>query len=179
MSYGEHGDDLRLLHAMSDTLRQRVANMSRPSWEETWILTANIMSLRGTCPRRKVGCVITDGDQVFLSQGYNGAPRGLPHCTDDGVGCRIDGLGRCTRTIHAEMNAIFNAVRNGVSLYGSHVYCTDRPCINCAQALVQVGIREIMWSNDHLHPDERDAVLDIFGAANITMRVANYGSLSV
>lgn len=169
---------LQLLHEMSDALRHTIANMQRPSWDETWMLVANIMSLRGTCPRRKVGCVIADADQVFLTQGYNGAPRGLAHCTDDGVGCRIDGLGRCTRTIHAETNAIYNAVRSGAALLGAHVYCTDRPCINCAQALVQVGIRSVMWSNDHLHPDERDAVLDIFGAANVDMRVYQYGSLA-
>lgn len=172
-----YAEELNLLRKNSEKLRESVANMERPSWEETWILVANVISLRGTCPRKHVGCVIVSGNQEVLSTGYNGAPRGFPHCTE--VGCRIDGLGRCTRTVHAETNAIYNAVRSGVSLLGSKVYCTDRPCINCAQALVQVGMSEILWANDHLHPDERDAVIDIFSAGNVTMRVYSGGSLVV
>lgn len=168
---------LRQLQEMSDELRGIVAEMERPSWDDTWMLVANVMSLRATCPRRHVGCVIVSPDQRILSTGYNGSPRGFKHCADSG--CVLDGLGRCVSVVHAEANAIYQASRQGSCLLGAHAFCTDRPCISCALALIQIGVSSIMWANDHIHADERDAVIELFHAANIEMRVYNFAGLAV
>lgn len=162
-------EKIRQLHESRDELTQIVMSMGRPSWDDTFMLIANVWSWRATCPRRSVGCVLVSRDHRILSTGYNGAPRGLPHCAEDG--CVLDGLGRCTRAVHAEANAIFQASRQGTNLLGSMVYCTDRPCINCAMGLIQIGIASIMWSNDEIHADEREAVVALFGQAGIEMRV--------
>lgn len=160
---------VRKLQETRDEVAQLVISMGRPSWDDTFMLVANVMSWRATCPRRSVGCVLVSTDHRVLSTGYNGAPRGLAHCAEDG--CVLDGLGRCTRAVHAEANAIFQAGRQGSNLFGSIAYCTDRPCINCAMALIQIGISAITWSNDEIHADERNAVIALFGAAGVAMKV--------
>jgi len=170
----EPSEGLRKLQEHREELTQIVRSLGRPSWDDTFVLLANVWSWRSTCPRRQVGCVIASADHRAISSGYNGAPRHLAHCSE--VGCVLDKLGRCTRAVHAEANAIYQASRSGARLLGSHVYCTDRPCVNCALALVQIGCASVTWSNDELHPEEREQVLDLFGAAGIEMKVYNLSS---
>src|SRR3954463_16309245 len=71
----------------------------RPTLTETMMSIASTLSLRSTCMRGHVGCVVTDADGFILSTGYNGAPRGMPHCFE--AGCLIVD-GHCVRTAHAE-----------------------------------------------------------------------------
>lgn len=164
-------ETVRKLQESREELTQIVASMGRPSWDDTFMLIANVISWRASCPRRSVGCVLVSADHRILSTGYNGAPRHLPHCAEDG--CILDGLGRCTRAVHAEANAVYQASRQGTNLLGSQAYCTDRPCINCAMALIQIGVTVVTWSNDEIHADEREAVIALFGAAGVEMRVYN------
>ena len=84
---------------------------NRPSWDEYFLEIAKVVAQRSTCDRANVGAVIAR-NKVILSTGYNGAPRGLPHCDD--VGHEIVD-GHCVRTIHAEANAIAQAARNGAA----------------------------------------------------------------
>src|SRR5919204_5958156 len=105
--------------------RERVA---RPSWDEYFMQIARDVSTRATCNRRLVGAVVVL-ERRILSTGYNGAPHGLPHCTE--VGCKIVD-GHCIRTLHAEQNAIVHGALYGVSLKGSTLYVTCQPCNNCA-----------------------------------------------
>ena len=87
---------------------------------------------RSTCLRAKVGAVIVR-DRSILATGYNGSPAGLPHCTE--VGCLIyesrtpDGETEqnCYRTIHAEINAISQAARNGAAIRDADIYVTHTP----------------------------------------------------
>lgn len=116
----------------------------RPSWDDTFIKIARIWATRSTCPRRSVGCVITDAAHTVLVSGYNGAPRGVPHCSD--VGCLMNGS-HCIRAVHAEQNAICQAARTNVSLVGASVYTTCRPCRTCLNLLIQVGISEIIFTS--------------------------------
>ncbi len=92
--------------------------MSRPSWDEYFMQVAFVVATRATCPRRSVGAVIVL-DKRILATGYNGAPRGLAHCTE--VGCHLV-AGHCIRALHAEQNAILQAAMNGVSTRGATVY---------------------------------------------------------
>ncbi|NIR82527.1 MAG: deaminase, partial [Gammaproteobacteria bacterium] len=76
------------------------------------------------CPRKHVGAVIVR-DKTILSTGYNGSIRGLPHC--DEVGHMMED-GHCVRTIHAEINAIIQAAKNGTRIDGASIYVTASPC---------------------------------------------------
>jgi dCMP deaminase len=109
---------------------------------------------RSTCTRAKVGAVIVR-DRSILATGYNGAPAGLPHCLD--AGCLIyesrtpDGEleQNCFRTIHAEINAITQAARNGVAIRDADIYVTHTPCIHCLKVLINTGIRNVFYEKPY------------------------------
>lgn len=99
------------------------------------------VATRGTCDRKNVGAVIVL-NRAILSTGYNGAPRGLPHCDDVGHEM-VDG--HCVRTVHAEANAIAQAARNGVAINGADIYTTASPCYDCFKLLINAGIRRVVY----------------------------------
>jgi dCMP deaminase len=126
----------------------------RPSWNQYFMTITREVAERSTCMRAKVGAVIVR-DRSILATGYNGAPAGLPHCTE--VGCLIyesrnpDGEleQNCYRTIHAEINAITQAARNGAAIRDADVYVTHTPCIHCMKVLVNTGIRNIFYGEPY------------------------------
>lgn len=125
---------------------------NRPSWEVYFLRMARLVATRATCPRRRVGAVLVRDDRI-LATGYNGAVRGAPHCED--AGCLLVRNGdreSCVRSVHAETNALLQCALNGVSSRDSIMFCTDFPCVSCAKALVQAGVREIVYLADY--PDE-------------------------
>ncbi len=102
---------------------------------------ARTVGSRATCPRARVGCVAVR-DQRILTTGYNGAPRGIAHCSD--VGCAmVDN--HCVRATHAEANAVVQGALHGVSLAGATVYCTHQPCVGCSKLLVSAGVERIVY----------------------------------
>lgn len=122
----------------------------RLSWDQYFMTITRQVAERSTCTRAKVGAVIVR-DKNILATGYNGAPAGMPHCTD--VGCLIyesktpngDTEQNCFRTIHAEMNAIAQAAKNGAIIKDAAIYITHTPCIHCLKVLVNTGIKEIYY----------------------------------
>ncbi len=129
---------------------------ARPSWDEYFISIAKLVASRSTCLRRQVGAVAVKNRRI-LATGYNGAPRGLPHCAE--VGCIREELEvppgerhELCRGLHAEQNVIIQAALHGISIQGSTVYCTDHPCSLCMKMLVNAGIAEIVYFN--AYPDE-------------------------
>ncbi|MCK5801551.1 MAG: cytidine/deoxycytidylate deaminase family protein [Lentisphaeria bacterium] len=118
----------------------------RPSWDEYFLKLAMLASERATCPRMHCGCVIVK-DRFVLATGYNGSLPGTAHCYTDG--CMIVN-NHCVRTNHAEINAICQASRRGVSLDGADAYVTNMPCTACAKALVTTGVcRVVVFSEYH------------------------------
>src|SRR5210317_84111 len=113
---------------------------NRPSWDEYFLKLAMLASERATCPRMHVGCVLVK-DKFVLATGYNGSLPGTPHC--DEVGCLVVD-GHCVRTNHAEINAICQATRHGVTLTGATAYVTNMPCTACAKALAAAGVRRVV-----------------------------------
>ena len=91
----------------------------RPSWDEYFLNISREVAKRATCLRGKIGVVLVRNKRI-ISTGYNGSPKGLPHCNE--VGCKvwktIDETGkeeeRCLRTVHGELNAIAQAALHGV-----------------------------------------------------------------
>ena len=116
--------------------------MSRQPWDTYYCAIARAVSLRGTCDRRQVGCVLVSPFNSIIATGYNGSFRGTPHC--DEVGHLMVESG-CIRTIHAEANAVAQAAREGRSVEGATAFVTTFPCISCFKLLVQAGVRRIVW----------------------------------
>lgn len=128
--------------------------MPRITWDELFMAIARLYAKRSTCKYFKVGVVFVRNNRI-LTAGYNGPPKGEPHCEE--VGCQKEdtygnrlpaGSGLC-RGAHAEMNAIANASTEGVNLSGSTVYCTYSPCFDCAKVLVNLGIVGFVYSSDY------------------------------
>ena len=130
---------------------------ARISLDEYFMRMAHLVKERGTCRRRKVGAVIVR-DKMVVSTGYNGAPRGVPHCSSE-TGCLTDdeaiAQGRrasVCMAAHAEINAIVQAGYNNVSVKGGTLFCTTFPCNFCSKAIVNAGVREIVYEEGY--PDE-------------------------
>lgn len=100
-------------------------------------------------PRRKVGCVIVDDDNVQLSGGFNGFPRGI---ADDG---RLNDRNLKNKmVIHAEANAVAAAARKGNSLMGATAYVTHNPCSQCAALFIQAGITRVVYTKQEGHSED-------------------------
>lgn len=130
--------------------------MNRPTWDEYFLLLAKLVSARSTCNSRKIGAVIVRKNRI-LATGYNGAVHGAPHCTDRGVDfCLRRSIGASDAdkynyciSSHAEVNAIDQAARFGISLEGASLYCTLEPCNWCFKQLIQAGIEEVYYEEPY------------------------------
>ena len=126
----------------------------RPTWHQYFLTITRQVAERSTCTRAKVGAVIVR-DKNILATGYNGAPAGMPHCTD--VGCLVytsrtpsgETEENCFRTIHAEINAIAQAAKNGAAISGASIYITHTPCIHCLKVLINTGIRRVFYEREY------------------------------
>lgn len=119
--------------------------MSRPEWSNYFMAIAKQVATRSTCGRKNVGAVIVR-DRNILSSGYNGSVKGLPHCDEAGHELvEINERLSCIRTIHAEINAIAQAARNGTNIAGSEIYVTCIPCYECTKVLINAGIVKVYY----------------------------------
>ena len=114
---------------------------ARASWDEYFLDIASQVATRATCDRKHVGAVIVR-DRSILATGYNGSIRGMPHCDEVGH-MLVDG--HCVRTIHAEVNALAQAARNGVAIEDASIYTTASPCWACFKMIANAGIRRIVY----------------------------------
>lgn len=123
--------------------------MERLSWDDYFMEITHLVAKRSTCLRRQVGAVIVR-DKRILATGYNGAPKGLAHCSE--TGCLREKLGipsgqrqELCRGLHAEQNAIIQAALSGVSIEDSQIYSVTRPCIVCAKMIINAGIKRVVF----------------------------------
>lgn len=128
----------------------RKRRQERISKDEYFLQMAEVVAKRATCDRLHAGAVLVK-DGMVLSTGYNGAPRGLPHCIE--VGHRMVG-GHCIRTIHAEENVIIQAAYHGVSTNGSTLYALYFPCEYCAKTLINAGITRLAFRQIYKNLDQ-------------------------
>lgn len=117
------------------------------SWDEYFMGVAHLASMRSKDPNTQVGaCIVSDSNKI-LSIGYNGFPKG---CSDDEYPWDREGdsleLTKYAYVSHAELNAILNY--RGGSLEGTKVYVTLFPCNECTKALIQSGIKTIVYAGD-------------------------------
>ena len=116
------------------------------SWDEYFMGVAKLASLRSKDPNSQVGACIVSEDNKILSMGYNGFPRG---CSDDDFPWAREGDTLETKyayVTHSELNAILNY--RGGSLADCKIYVTLFPCNECAKAIIQSGIKKIIYLSD-------------------------------
>ena len=114
------------------------------SWDEYFMGIALLAAHRSKDPNTQVGACIVSPENIIISTGYNGMPKG---CSDDEY--PWDREGEQTKypyVVHAELNAILNA--NGRSLQNSRLFVALFPCNECAKAIIQSGVREIRYLSD-------------------------------
>lgn len=116
------------------------------SWDEYFMGIAMLSALRSKDPSTQVGACIVNSDKKILSMGYNGMPR---CCSDDEFPWERSGNPLDSKYLyvcHAELNAILNYDSGNVR--GCTVYTTLFPCNECAKAIIQSGIAEVVYSSD-------------------------------
>ncbi len=114
------------------------------TWDEYFMGVAMLAARRSKDPNTQVGACIVSTDNIIISTGYNGLPNG---CSDDEY--PWDREGEDTKypyVVHAELNAILNA--NGRDLRGSRLYVALFPCNECAKAIIQAGVKEVLYLSD-------------------------------
>ncbi|MBN1114118.1 MAG: dCMP deaminase family protein [Oligoflexia bacterium] len=130
--------------------------MQRPDWKKYFFEFASLASQRATCLRRKVGAVIVK-DNMVVSTGYNGPPRGVPHCRETGCIREQNHVPsgekhELCRGLHAEQNAIIQAARFGVNITGAELYCSTKPCVICTKMIINSGISRVYYIEDYNDP---------------------------
>lgn len=127
---------------------------NRPSIDDYFIAMSVLTSTRGSCSRRRTGCVLVDNNNHVLSTGYNGPARGSTNCIENPCGGISfgsgKGLDRC-EAIHAEANAIIQCKSPQQVVTA---YCTDSPCVFCVGLLMNTSCRRIVFLREYAHDSE-------------------------
>ena len=127
-----------------------MANSAATSrWDQRFIELADTISGWSDDPATKVGAVLVGLGNEVIAVGYNGLPRGLA----DQSNLRLTAPEKYTWIEHAERNAIFAAARLGVATLNSRMYLSWYPCADCARAIVQAGIAELIAREPDWHSD--------------------------
>ena len=99
--------------------------------------------------RKKVGCVLVTPENVMLSS-YNGTPSGWDNCCEDvHTSEPFEYLVTREDVIHAELNAILHAARQGVSIKDSTIYISLSPCLKCSAMIAQAGIKRVVYTEEY------------------------------
>lgn len=138
------------------------------SWDEYFMGIALLSAQRSKDSNTQVGACIVSEENKILSVGYNGMPTG---CNDDDMPWGREGDRLETKypfVCHAELNAILNS---GTPLKGGRLYVSLFPCNECAKAIIQSGIKEVVYLSDkYADTDESRASRKMFEMVGITLR---------
>lgn len=137
------------------------------TWDEYFMGVAMLAARRSKDPNTQVGACIVSQDNIIISTGYNGLPNG---CSDDEYPWEREGKEtKYPYVVHAELNAILNA--NGRDLRGSRLYVALFPCNECAKAIIQAGVREVLYLSDkYANTDATIASKRMLDSAGVTYR---------
>ena len=138
-------------------------------WDDYFMSVALLSGKRSTDPNTQVGACIVNKNNVIESIGYNGLPKG---CSDDEFPWEKEGEMLNTKypfVVHAELNAILNA--KGKDLSGCKIYVALFPCNECAKAIIQSGISEVVYLSDkYSNTDSVKASKMMFKCAGVELR---------
>lgn len=139
------------------------------NWDDYFMSVALLSGMRSKDPSTQVGACIVNSSKIIESIGYNGLPKG---CSDDDFPWEREGGNLETKyfyVVHAELNAILNA--KGKDLSGCSIYVALFPCNECAKAIIQSGIEEVVYLSDkYAETDSVKASKKMFNAANVKLR---------
>lgn len=129
--------------------------MARPLPDEYFSAMAELVATRGTCIRRKVGCVLVNARKHVIATGYNGKAAGLPHCEEcpcEGAnapsGLNLDGC----EALHAESNALLQCK----DIYDIETaYVTTSPCVHCTKLLLNTSCKRIVFVDEYPHSNSK------------------------
>jgi dCMP deaminase len=144
------------------------------SWDEYFMGVAKLSALRSKDPSTQVGACIVGDDNRILSIGYNGTPNGFP---DSDFPWDREGDALNTKyfyVCHAELNAILNFRGNRRDLEGARIYVALFPCNECAKAIIQCGIKEVVYLSDKYNGTEGNiASKRLFDKCGVTYRMVD------
>jgi dCMP deaminase len=146
--------------------------MARPTWDDTFIDLCYTIAERSKDRSTRVGCVIVGPHKEPRSMGYNGMPRSIQDDVDE----RHERPMKYLYMEHGERNAIYNAARMGTSLDGCSLYVLGPPCADCARAIIQSGIIEVICASKLApsnHEANCEASLQMLHEAGIAVRLPN------
>lgn len=131
--------------------------VARPSKDEYFLNIAREVAKQTTCARRAVGCVVVNVNKKILATGYNGVPRGMPHC-NEGNPCKGanmpsgQGLSDCL-SVHAEINALVQcAAVEDIET----IYLTVSPCRDCIKVIMNTGATRIVFAEEYVQHEARE-----------------------
>ena len=137
-------------------------------WDKRYIGLAKHIATWSKDPSTKIGAVAIGEKGQVLAQGYNGFPRGI----EDSDERYFNRETKYKYVVHAEMNCIYNATYNGVSLQGSTIYISGLPvCHECAKGLIQVGVKRVVYHSDMIPAkwaESNEQTIELFNEANIS-----------
>lgn len=132
---------------MSTTTKH--SSVNRVDTDNYFMDLAKLVASRATCPRRSVGCVIVDKHNYIMSTGYNGVPKGYPHCIEFPCGAESDksscNLNGCM-AVHAEQNALLQC--NDINSIHK-IYVTTSPCVTCAKLIANTSCTEVIYAEEY------------------------------
>ena len=143
------------------------------SWDEYFVAMAKLAAMRSKDTNTQVGCCIVSQDNRILSVGYNGAPNGYD---DDKFPWGREGNRLDTKYMyvcHSELNALLNYRGNNNDFVGARIYVHYFPCNECAKAIIQAGIKEVIYYHNYdydNHSDEMEASIRMFNECGVTYR---------
>lgn len=139
------------------------------SWDDYFMAVALLSAKRSKDPNTQVGACVVNKNNIIESIGYNGLPKG---CSDDEFPWGNEGDALDTKypfVVHAELNAILNA--KGKDLSNCRIYVALFPCNECAKAIIQSGINEVVYLSDkYANTDSVKASKRMFKAAGVNLK---------
>lgn len=145
-------------------------SQERMSWPSYFMRMAELVASRSEDLSTHVGCVVVGPDNEVRSSGYNGMPRGVKALPD-----RLERPAKYVWTAHAEVSAIGNAARSGVSVNGCTAYITHLACSGCTRLLIQAGIKKVVYGpgKTSMLEDEFTAAKAMFDEAGVVLEAFN------
>lgn len=138
------------------------------SWDQYFMAMAHLAAFRSKDPSTQVGACIVNPQKRVVGLGYNGFPQG---CSDESYSWKREGEFLDTKypyVVHAELNAILNSIQN---LSGCTLYVSLFPCNECAKAIIQSGIRKVIYESDkYCGTEENQASKRMFASAGVELR---------
>jgi dCMP deaminase len=134
-----------------------------PGWDEYYLNICKVVAERSKDVNTQIGCVIIGPNREIRSTGYNSFPRGIR----DDVPERMERPAKYLWIEHAERNAICNAARAGTATEGCTIYFEIMPCMDCARAVVQAGIIEVVVSAERMRQYSSDYYNQHFGMVEV------------